>query len=74
MPVINVDGVDYDLDSLSDSTRQIVQSIQFIDGEMKRLIAQNAVLKTARVAYSNSLKQALNTEARPFDGDTIKFS
>lgn len=74
MPVINVDGVDYDLDSLSDSTRQIVQSIQFIDGEMKRLIAQNAVLKTARVAYSNSLKQALNTETRPFDGDTIKFS
>jgi len=75
MPMITIDGKEYDLDSLSDAARQQLQSLQFVDAELARLSAQSAVLQTARMAYSNALKQALNPAPNPlFSGDTLKFS
>ena len=75
MPMITIDGKEYDFDSLSDAARQQLQSLQFVDAELARLAAQNAVLQTARMAYSNALRQALTSAPNPlFSGDTIKFS
>ena len=79
MPMIKIDGQDYDYDSLPEAARQQLQSIQFVDAELVRLNAQIAVFQTARVGYVNALKQLLNPQPAPasvqslLNGDTIKF-
>lgn len=70
MANVKIDGKDYDYDQMSQEAKQQLGSIQFIDTELVRLQAQNAVLQTARAAYSRALSEALS----PFAGDTLKFS
>lgn len=84
MPVINIDGVDHDTATFTEAARQQLQSLQFVDAELARLAAQTAVLQTARIAYGNALKAALQPATAPLPqqeapasilaGDTIKFS
>ena len=79
MAKINIDGKEYDADSLSEEVKGQLMSLQFVDTELKRLQMQLASLQTARMAYANALKQALDKgPASPphstFAGDTIKFS
>lgn len=69
MPIIAIDGKDYDLDTLPAPAKAQLQSLQFVDAELQRLQAQTAVLQTARMAYSKALQHAL----APFSGDTIKL-
>ena len=64
MPTIKIDNQDYDLDSLSDTARAQLQSLQFVDTELQRLNAQAAVLQTARIAYANALKAELPQTAQ----------
>ena len=61
MPMIKIDDVDYDIDQLSEETKAQVASLQFVDNELQRLNAQAAVYQTARMAYSNALKEILGT-------------
>ncbi|WP_114971922.1 DUF6447 family protein [Rhodoferax ferrireducens] len=61
MTIIKIDDKDYDLDTLSDEAKAQLQSLQFVD----------AVLQTARMAYSKALQAALPS---PFAGDTMKFN
>lgn len=70
MTMIAIDGQQYDLDTLSPTAKEQLQSLQFVDNELTRISAQSAVLQTARVAYANALRQEL---ARTL-GDTLKFS
>lgn len=76
MPMIKIDGQDYDLDSLPDVAKKQLQSLQFVDAELARLAAQTAVFQTARIGYANALKQALTPAASPgsLENSTIKFS
>ena len=60
MPSIKIDGKDYDLDQLSDESKQQVSSLQFVQNEVKRLNAQIAVYNTAAAAYSAALKNAIS--------------
>ena len=66
MASINIDNMDYDIDTLSDEAKAQLQSLQFCDSELSRLQAQAAVLQTARMAYSTALKAAL-----PVKQDTV---
>lgn len=59
MTTIKIDDKEYDLDKLSDASKAQLASMQFCDQELARLQAQAAALQTARVAYSNALKQEL---------------
>lgn len=59
MPTIQIDNIDYDLDSLSDDAKAQLQSIQFVDQELARLQAQVAAMQTARNAYVSALRAAL---------------
>ena len=59
MPTIKIDEKEYDLDLLSSKAKEQLGSLQFVDAELQRLQAQAAVLHTARLAYSNALKQEL---------------
>ena len=70
MTTLNIDGKNYELDSLSDDAKAQLASIQFVDAELARLQAQAAALQTARNAYAKALTVAL--PALP-SSDTIKF-
>ena len=59
MPTITIDGVEYDVDSMSAEAVANLKSIQFVDGELARLNAQISVLTTARMAYSSALQSQL---------------
>ena len=59
MASINIDGKDYDIDTLSEAAKSQLASLQFVQGELKRIEAQMAVYKTAYAAYSSALKNAI---------------
>jgi len=37
MPMIKIDGKDYDVDSLSDAAKAQLQALQFVEAELVRL-------------------------------------
>jgi hypothetical protein len=61
MPTIKIDDKEYDVAALSDEAKNQLASIQFVDSELARLQAKAAALKTARMAYSKALQDALPT-------------
>ena len=70
MSTFNIDGVEYDLETVSEHAKAQIVSIQFVDSELARLQAQAAAYQTARIGYANELKKHL-----PLLGsDTIKFN
>ena len=77
MPMISIDGKQYDLDTMSDAAKQQLQCVQFVDAELVQLNAKIAVYKTARLAYATALNQALKAPTDPLAqqlaGDTIKL-
>ena len=74
MPMITIDGQEYDFDKLSAEAKGQLQSLQFVETELARLSAQTAAMQTARIAYGRALKLALTAPAQPaFSGDTIKL-
>ena len=60
--VITIDGKEYEYDSLTDTAKANLQSLQFVQGELNRLAAQSAVLKTAQKAYGDVLKSELEND------------
>jgi hypothetical protein len=71
MTTVKIDGKDYDLDTLPQTAKDHLQSLQFVDAELARLQAQAAVLQTARIAYGKALQESLLDY---MGGDTIKLS
>ena len=59
MANVTIDGKEYDYDSLSDTAKANLGSLQFVQAELNRLTAQTAVLKTAQKAYGDVLKSEL---------------
>jgi len=60
MATIKIDGKDYDLDNLNENAKQQVNSLQFVQAEIRKLEGQIAVCKTAAATYTSALKQELN--------------
>ena len=60
MASITIDGKEYNLDELTDSTKKLVTSLQFVQGEIVKTQAMLAVLNTAASTYSTQLKQDLD--------------
>ena len=71
MPIIKIDNIDYDTDTLSNDAKAQLVSLQFCDQELQRLQAQAAAIQTARIAYAKALQSAL--PAMPA-GDALKFN
>tara|TARA_Y100001968_G_scaffold168473_1_gene154283 strand:+ start:524 stop:715 length:192 start_codon:yes stop_codon:yes gene_type:complete len=59
MAKVNIDGKEYEFDDLSDKAKANLVSLQFVQGELKRLDAQVAVFKTAEIGYVKELKGEL---------------
>ena len=60
-PSVNIDGVNYDLNSLSDDAKAQIASLQIVDQKVRELQQELAILQTARNAYLAALKAALPT-------------
>ena len=59
MASITIDGKDYNMDDLSESTRAQLLSLQLTDQRISQLQADLAIAQTARIAYANALKVEL---------------
>lgn len=57
MSSITIDGAEYAIDSLSESARAQLASIQAVDRRLSDLREQVAIIQTARMAYVSALRQ-----------------
>lgn len=69
MAKINIDNVEYDTESLSDEALAQLQSIQFVDSEVAKLQGRVAAMNTARIAYSNALRELLAEDVKEIGED-----
>ncbi|MEN8841484.1 MAG: hypothetical protein ABF254_00770 [Octadecabacter sp.] len=53
---IRIDGVDYDVDTLSPAARGALGSMQFIDAKMLALQSELAICQTSRMAFIKAIK------------------
>ena len=56
---ITIDGIEYNLDDLSDNSKAQIASIQFVDTQIQNLNNELAVADTTGIAYTNALKAEL---------------
>ena len=61
MPKINVDGIDYNSEDLSDNGKAQLASLQFLEAQMAKIQSEIAVYQTARHAYVVALKAELDS-------------
>jgi len=61
--VITVDGVEYELDSLSDTSRHLLRQIQVCTTETSRLQNELQRSEVARVGFVRMLKEQLAADA-----------
>ena len=61
MANVNIDGTDYDVDSLSDKAKTNIASLQFVKQQIARLSNEIAVYKTSELAYSTALKSEIES-------------
>jgi hypothetical protein len=59
MTTITIDGLIYDLDSLSDDAKAQLASMQAVDRRIVMLQEELAILQTARISYSRALRELL---------------
>lgn len=60
-PKINIDDVEYDLDSLTDDAKSQLISLQLVDQKIAETQQELAIFQTARIGYANALKSELPT-------------
>ena len=56
---ITIDEVEYNLSDLSDNAKAQLANIQFVDAQIQQLNNEWAVADTARMGYTNALKEEL---------------
>ncbi len=59
--MVNIDGIKYPLDKLSETAKSQLESIQFVDAQIQQLSNELAVADTARIGYTNALRSELKT-------------
>ena len=59
---VSIDGVDYAIDSLSENAKAQLISLQAVDRRIVTVQEELAILQTARIAYSNVVKQELEAK------------
>lgn len=62
MSTITIDGVEHDVDSMSDEQKVLYNAIVFCDAKLNDLANETAALKTARQAYINDLGAKLSED------------
>lgn len=60
---IVIDKKEYKIEELSDKAKGLLQSLRFVDGEINRLNALLAAMKTARSVYAYELKKEVEKKS-----------
>ncbi len=55
--IVTIDGTKYDLDGLSQTARDTIASLQFVEAQILQKQNEWAIADTARFAYTNALKR-----------------
>ena len=56
---INLDGVEYNAEKLSDNGKAQAASLQFLEAQMSKIQSEISVYQTARNSYATALKAEL---------------
>ena len=72
IPTITIDGVEYEIDQLSEEHRNVINHMQIADQEIARLQTMIAILSTGRQAYINQLGDELNKDEPEFTPEVVK--
>ncbi len=59
MPKINIDGIEYNSEDLTDNGKAQLASLQFLDVQMNKIQSEISVYQTARNSYIAALKTDL---------------
>ena len=59
MANITIDGMDYDLDEMSDNAKAQLESLVAVDKKIGEMQQDMAILQTARNAYAVALRDAI---------------
>ena len=70
MAKVNIDGVEYDTDTMSQASRQQLDMLVMTEQKIRQLQAEVAMMQTARQA--NALKASLVTMSAPTLGELIE--
>ena len=57
---ITIDGTPYELDRLSQTARDTIASLQFVEEQILQTQNELAICDTARMAYAAALKREMN--------------
>ena len=57
MANLTIDGKEYDINSLGESSKKVLASLTFTQSELKKAQAQIEILKIAEAAYASALKK-----------------
>jgi ABC-type antimicrobial peptide transport system ATPase subunit len=63
MAKVNIDGKEYDTDTLSNEAKINIQNVQYCEQKMVELKREVAIVQTARNTYAQALKNALPKDA-----------
>jgi len=61
-PTITLDGASYSVSDLTQTARDTLQSLQFVEANLQQLQGEMAVSQTAHVAYARALKAELEQQ------------
>jgi hypothetical protein len=62
MDTININGVDYELDQLSEEAKAQIAALQLVGERLVKAEQEVAILQTARNAYAQALAELLPSE------------
>ena len=62
--LITVDGVEYNINEMSDAAKAQLSNIQFVDQQVRQLQNEWAISDTARLGYQAALKGELLKSAK----------
>ena len=61
-PTITLDGASYSVSDLTQTARDTLQSLQFVEVKLQQLQGELAVSQTAHVTYARALKAELEQQ------------
>lgn len=59
MANVTIDGVEYDIENMSEPAKNTIGSLQFVEQQLQQRRNELAVADTARIAYLRALKSEL---------------
>lgn len=62
MPMIKIDGTDYDTETLSDAAKAQLMNLQVVDQKISATQQELAIQQTARNAYAQALQSELTQQ------------